>query len=102
AVASLSPHTLSLHDALPICVLLNGNLDIVDRINAIVYRDGSLPLGSRGTATLFLDDVRIATNVRLFEGQRALGTRVSAAVRERRSEEHTSELQSRENLVCRL
>lgn len=64
-------------------VLLNGNLDIVDRINAIVYRDGSLPLGSRGTATLFLDDVRIATNVRLFEGQRALGTRVSAAVRER-------------------
>ena len=64
-------------------VLLNGNLEMVDRINAIVYRDGSLPLGSRGTATLFLDDVRIATNVRLFEGQRALGTRVSAAVRER-------------------
>ncbi|THF62252.1 HAMP domain-containing protein [Pseudothauera rhizosphaerae] len=63
-------------------VLLNGNLEIVDRINAIVYRDGSLPLGSRGTATLFLDDVRIATNVRLFEGKRALGTRVSAAVRE--------------------
>ena len=63
-------------------VLLNGNLDIVDRINAIVYRDGSLPLGSRGTATLFLDDVRIATNVNLFEGRRALGTRVSAAVRE--------------------
>ncbi len=63
-------------------VLLNGNLDIVDRINAIVYREGSLPLGSRGTATLFLDDVRIATNVHLFEGRRALGTRVSQAVRD--------------------
>ncbi len=63
-------------------VMLNGNLAIVDRINAIVYREGSLPLGSVGTATLFLGDTRIATNVRLFEGERALGTRVSRAVRE--------------------
>ena len=62
-------------------VLLNGNLGMVDRINAIVYRDGSLPLGSRGTATLFLNDTRVATNVHLFEGVRALGTRVSDAVR---------------------
>jgi two-component system NtrC family sensor kinase len=49
-------------------VLLNGNLDFVDTLNAIVYREGSLPEGSEGTATLFVDDVRIATNVRLFEG----------------------------------
>ncbi|MFN3984600.1 MAG: cache domain-containing protein [Rhodocyclaceae bacterium] len=63
-------------------MLLNGNLDLVDRINAIVYRQGSLPLGSQGTATLFLGDARIATNVRLFEGERALGTRVSQAVRD--------------------
>ena len=63
-------------------VLLNGNLEMVDRINAIVYREGSLPLGSRGTATLFLGDTRIATNVRLFGDTRALGTRVSRAVRE--------------------
>jgi len=63
-------------------VLLNGNLDLVDRINEIVYQEGSLPLGSQGTATLFLDDTRIATNVRLFEDERALGTRVSLAVRD--------------------
>jgi two-component system, NtrC family, sensor kinase len=62
-------------------MLLNGNLDFVDTINAIIYRDGSLPLGSKGTATLFLGDTRIATNVRLFEGERALGTRVSERVR---------------------
>ncbi|MDP1982014.1 MAG: cache domain-containing protein [Sulfuritalea sp.] len=62
-------------------LLLNKNLDIVDRINEIVYPEGALPLGSVGTATLFLDDVRIATNVRLFENVRAIGTRVSAAVR---------------------
>jgi two-component system, NtrC family, sensor kinase len=62
--------------------LLNGNLGLVDRINEIVYQEGSLPLGSQGTATLFLGDTRIATNVRLFEGERALGTRVSQAVRD--------------------
>lgn len=62
-------------------VLLNGNLDFVDTLNAIVYRDGTLPEGSQGTATLFVDDVRIATNVRLFEGARALGTRASDEVR---------------------
>jgi len=62
-------------------LLLNKNLEFVDRINDIVYPEGALPLGSLGTATLFLDDVRIATNVRLFENVRAIGTRVSAEVR---------------------
>lgn len=63
-------------------LLLNRNLDFIDRINDLVYREGSLPDGSQGTATLFLDDVRISTNVRLFEGSRALGTRVSTEVRD--------------------
>ena len=69
-------------------VLLNQNLPFIDHINAIVYPVGALPFGSRGTATLFLDDVRISTNVRLFDSgasgneQRAIGTRVSMAVRE--------------------
>lgn len=64
-------------------IVLNQNLGFIDTINDLVYRAGSLPEGSQGTATLFLDDVRISTNVRLFEGRRALGTRVSAEVRER-------------------
>jgi two-component system NtrC family sensor kinase len=69
-------------------VLLNRNLAFIDHINEIVYPAGSLPFGSRGTATLFLDDVRISTNVRLFtdgdgaDGSRAIGTRVSRSVRE--------------------
>lgn len=62
-------------------ILLNQNLVFIDTINDLVYREASLPEGSQGTATLFLDDVRISTNVRLFEGRRALGTRVSSAVR---------------------
>jgi len=64
-------------------ILLNQNLVFIDTINDLVYREASLPEGSQGTATLFLDDVRVSTNVRLFENRRALGTRVSAAVRER-------------------
>ncbi|WOH65127.1 cache domain-containing protein [Bradyrhizobium sp. BWA-3-5] len=62
-------------------ILLNQNLEFIDTINDLVYQAASLPEGSQGTATLFLDDVRVSTNVRLFEGRRALGTRVSAAVR---------------------
>ena len=69
-------------------LLLNRNLPFIDHINQIVYPAGSLPFedwGSRGTATLFLDDVRISTNVRLFGGlqqERAIGTRVSQGVRD--------------------
>ena len=63
-------------------VLLNQNLPLIDHINHIVYPEGSLPFGSHGTATLFMDDVRITTNVRLFQAERAIGTRVSHVVRE--------------------
>ena len=62
-------------------LLLNRNLTFIDTINDLVYPAASLTEGSRGTATLFLEDVRISTNVRLFENVRALGTRVSAIVR---------------------
>lgn len=63
-------------------LLLNQNLNFIDHINRIVYPEGALPFGSEGTATLFLDDVRITTNVRLFQEQRAIGTRVSRTVRD--------------------
>lgn len=61
---------------------LNGNLGFVDAINDLIYAQPEHPGGSQGTVTLFLDDVRIATNVRLFGYRRALGTRVSREVRE--------------------
>ncbi|MEM9603736.1 MAG: cache domain-containing protein [Pseudomonadota bacterium] len=60
--------------------LLNRNLDFIDTMNALVYRDATGEISRIGTTTLFLDDVRISTNVRLFEGSRALGTRVSEVV----------------------
>ncbi|WP_299852066.1 cache domain-containing protein [uncultured Roseovarius sp.] len=62
-------------------ILLNRNLDFIDTINALVYHSDKAEGDRQGTATLFLEDVRVSTNVRLFEGARALGTRVSAVVR---------------------
>jgi two-component system NtrC family sensor kinase len=69
------------HAALVGGILLNHNLGFVDAINDLIYHDSALPEDSQGTVTLFLDDVRISTNVRLFENRRAIGTRVSAEVR---------------------
>ncbi|MEM6712424.1 MAG: cache domain-containing protein [Pseudomonadota bacterium] len=61
--------------------LLNQNLSVIDTMNDLIYRDLAAGADQRaGTTTLFLDDVRISTNVRLFEGERALGTRVSEVV----------------------
>lgn len=61
-------------------VLLNNNFGFVDAIRDLVYGAGSLPQGSIGTVTVFLDDVRISTNVPRRIGERALGTRVSEEV----------------------
>lgn len=60
--------------------LLNNNFTFVDAIRDLVYGPGSLPEGSIGTVTVFLDDVRISTNVPRVAGKRALGTRVSEEV----------------------
>lgn len=62
-------------------LLLNRNLDFIDTLNALVYLGDEEDGNRQGTATLFLEDTRVSTNVRLFEDVRALGTRVSAAVR---------------------
>lgn len=62
-------------------VLLNSNFRLVDAIRDLVYGPGSLLPGSIGTVTIFLDDVRISTNVPLKPGERALGTWVSEVVR---------------------
>ena len=66
-------------------VLMNRNNGFVDQIKQTVYGEGSLHTQSVGTVTLFLDDVRISTNVPDNNqiGGRAIGTRVSTQVREK-------------------
>lgn len=60
--------------------LLNRNFDIVDKIKDIVYKEEKFRKKEIGTATIFLKDLRITTNVRDITGQRAIGTRVSEEV----------------------
>ena len=64
-------------------VLLNRNYQLVDTIKQTVYQ-GELYKGKEiGSATIFLGDVRISTNVVREDGTRAIGTQVSAAVHDR-------------------
>src|SRR5690606_41695825 len=94
--------TLSLHDALPIFVVLLGGLPPPPGADAAERSAGLCPLGADllGSGDGFSD-----SPARLGAVAALGGARVGRAVlRQRvvRSEEHTSELQSRENLVCRL
>ncbi|MDX1668551.1 MAG: cache domain-containing protein [Limnobacter sp.] len=63
-------------------VLLNKNFGLVDNLSNLIYPNNALLEGSEGSATIFLEDVRISTTVELNENRRALGTRVSDVVRE--------------------
>src|SRR5690606_42113640 len=78
-------YTLSLHDALPICVSTSRS------------SSGSCPSATSSGITS-------RRSVSELPGSRGAGLPVALQPNspDVRSEEHTSELQSRENLVCRL
>src|SRR5206468_11830623 len=79
-------YTLSLHDALPISLKVFG-------LDAGALRDSR----KHARADLFTI-VECEDNIGpAFSGERTVGVRLPL-----RSEEHTSELQSRSDLVCRL
>ena len=60
--------------------LVNRNFTLVDRVWSELYSEES---GSgTGTVTIFLGNTRVSTNIRMAEGDRALGTRVSTEVEE--------------------
>src|SRR5207302_5041505 len=93
-------YTLSLHDALPILIAaLLGGLAYLNGVGqqptyAVLMPARDLPRG----AVLSTDDF-VPQRVALPDTMAAATMPTSAQAR---SEEHTSELQSRENLVCRL
>lgn len=60
--------------------LLNRDYYIPDSIKDLIFDDQEMDGAEYGTATIFLDDIRISTNVTLKNGQRAIGTRVSKEV----------------------
>jgi len=61
-------------------ILLNRNYEIVDRVKEIVYKGEKYKGKEIGTATIFQYDLRISTNVKEANGERAIGTRVSKEV----------------------
>src|SRR5207302_9692286 len=100
APATAAIYSLSLHDALPICANF-GRLE--------------LDVPPQEIAASVFDQVRALAEIAGRCGARLIhvkphGALYNQAARDRgiaqaiaaRSEEHTSELQSRENLVCRL
>src|SRR5690606_42138978 len=89
ALAALLLSTLSLHDALPIFGLLSG-----------YYRGALDELIMRVTdAVLSFPFLILAIALAAALGPSLTNAMIAIGIR---SEEHTSELQSRENLVCRL
>src|SRR5690606_41306099 len=95
------PSTLSLPDALPICITLGGTGKAGgDRHPKI------LPGVLIGAGAKILGNIEIGHCAKVAAGSVVLHSvpdnKTVAGVPARRSEEHTSELQSREKLVCRL
>lgn len=63
----------------------NNNFEIVDRIQSLFFKKGGRAQkhDQIGTVTIFLDDIRISTNVISSEGERTVGTLVSEEVYDR-------------------
>jgi len=66
--------------ALYCAVLLNNSTDLVDRITNVVSGGVKSEGAAAVTATIFLNDVRVATNVIGQDNRRSIGTRLSEEV----------------------
>ena len=58
-------------------ILLNNNDQFIDRFKRLVFKEERIDGREVGASTLFLDDIRVTTNVVDTLGKRAIGTQVS-------------------------
>ena len=63
-------------------VLLTRNFQIVDQVWNLLFRGDRFRDVDSGSVTIFQDDLRISTNVRMAGGDRAVGTRAPEEVRD--------------------
>jgi hypothetical protein len=61
--------------------VLSFNSDLVEQLRAAVFSEADYQGKPRGSVTIFKNDVRVATNVLTHDGARAIGTKISEAVR---------------------
>lgn len=61
-------------------VLLNNNDHFVERFKRLIFKEEKIKGKDVGTVTIFLDDIRVATNVVDQSGRRAVGTLISEEV----------------------
>src|SRR5207247_4022842 len=98
-LASTASSTPSLHDALPICPVLDED---TGPFRHIVYALGNTLFGLHGFPDLHSKDAFNEHTPGLDHVSFGCASRAELVQAGRRSEEHTSELQSRVDLVCRL
>src|SRR5690606_39302704 len=92
-------YTLSLHDALPILY----SRSILAKARRVTFFDGDITMNERYRIASALPSEALGNTASVAQRNRVLrNTYWLLALSMLRSEEHTSELQSRENLVCRL
>ncbi len=60
--------------------LLNKNFEMVDSLKNLLFKNERIGGYEIGTVTIFMDDLRISTNVKNRHGTRAVGTQVSEEV----------------------
>src|SRR5690606_41123327 len=92
--------TLSLHDALPISAVTLSDKEYQMMRNASIAVLREIGVETGGSNVQFAVNPADGRLVVIEMNPRV--SRSSALASKARSEEHTSELQSRENLVCRL
>src|SRR5690606_39718398 len=102
ASATLQPYILSLHDALPI---LGGFFNALAAYRPVMYSSACIKpnfmIAKRGSFAPLQVSLKSLDGCMVF-GSNILKGNQRSFIRRIRSEEHTSELQSRENIVCRL
>src|SRR5690606_41855618 len=100
--ASTLIHDLSLHDALPIYLEADAHVVAV----AVAVAGGEVAVDAAADPVAFRPHADVLGHLQAAVGGhdhlRVVAQDPLVGLRRGRSEEHTSELQSRENLVCRL